>query len=195
MPGSGDSSPMRSPPRAPRTNVISTPKEPRSGHTAVGRVLRPHALAGELRVSPFSATARNLQRGRPVFVGGVRRVILRARQDRDAWILKLEGLQDRASVEALRGELLELPDSEVIRDDDESYFVHELIGLQAVTPEGVELGVIAEVLQSGAADVYVVRHPGGELLVPAIGEVVRSISPSEGRVVITPLPGMLDESK
>ncbi len=161
----------------------------------MGRVLRPHALHGELRVAPFSPTARNIQRGRPVFVGSVRRVVLRSRQDREAWILKLEGLEDRAQVEALRGELLEVPDREVLRDDDDSYFVHELVGLRAVTPQGQPLGTVADVLQSGAADVYVIRSPEGELLVPAIGDVVHSISLAEGVVVITPLPGMLDESK
>lgn len=157
--------------------------------------MRPHALRGELRVAAFSPTARNLQRGRPVHLAGIRRVILRARQDRDGWILKLEGLQDRTEIETLRGELLETPDREVIRDDDDSFFVHELIGLNVVTSAGRALGTIADVLQTGAADVYVVRGDGGELLVPAIGQVVQSISLAERSVVITPLPGMLDESK
>lgn len=146
-------------------------------------------------MAAFSPTARNLQRGRPVFVGGVRRVIMRARQDQEAWILKLEGLDDRSEVEALRGELLETPDREVIRDDDESFFVHELIGLRVLTTDGHDLGAITEVLQSGAADVYVIRGPEGEVLIPAIGEIVQSISVTDGVVRITPLPGMLDESK
>ena len=165
------------------------------GYTAVGRVLRPHALRGELRVSPFSPTARNLQRGRAVYVGGVKRVVLRARLDRDAWILELEGLKDRQQVEALRGELLEAPDGEVIRDDDESYFVHELIGLRVLSEDGQAIGVVDDVLQSGAADVYVVKTPTGELLVPAIADVISRISLRDGTILITPLPGMLDESK
>ncbi len=158
-------------------------------------MLRPHALKGELRVSPFSPTARNLQRGRTVYLGAVKRVVLRARLDREAWILELEGLKDRAQVEALRGELLETPDAEVIRDDDESYFVHELIGLRVLAQDGSEFGVVKDVLQSGAADVYVVKTPDGELLVPAIADVITSISLRDGAIIITPLSGLLDESK
>lgn len=120
---------------------------------------------------------------------------MRARQDRDAWILKLEGLEGREQIEALRGELLETPDSEVIRDDDDSYFVHELIGLRVATGSGIDVGVVQDILQSGAADVYVVKTPAGELLIPAIAEVVSSISLREGVIVITPLAGLLDESK
>ena len=130
-----------------------------------------------------------------MFIGSVRRVVLRARLDRDAWILELEGLKDRQQVEALRGELLEAPDAEVIRDDDESYFVHELVGLRVIGTDGQAIGVVDDVLQSGAADVYVVKTATGELLVPAIADVISGISLRDGTIIITPLPGMLDESK
>jgi 16S rRNA processing protein RimM len=143
----------------------------------------------------FSPTARNLQRGRPVYLQGVRRTIERARADHDQWIIKLSGIGDRNTVEGVRGELLEAPDSEVLRDDDESFFVHELIGLRVVTTAGKELGRIKEVLQTGANDVYVVAAGEGEVLIPAIGEVIERIDVSRGEVSITPLPGMLDESK
>ena len=183
-------------PRAPRpTNPLSTPKEPRPGFTAVGRVLRPHALKGEIRVLGYSPTGRNLQRGRPVYLAEVRRTVERSRPDQDQWILKLQGLNDRNSVEALRGELLEAADNDVLRDDDESFFLHELIGMTVVTTGGEELGTVSEVLQPGANDVYVVRGPRGEILVPAIGEVIERIDASVGQISITPLPGMLDESK
>lgn len=122
-------------------------------------------------------------------------MVLQARQDRDAWILKLEGLEGRQQIEALRGELVEAPDAEVVRDDNESFFVHELIGLRVVTGDGQEVGVVDDVLQSGAADVYVVKTLAGELLVPAIADVVSSISLCDGTIIITPLSGMLDESK
>jgi 16S rRNA processing protein RimM len=169
--------------------------EPREGFTAVGRVLRPHALRGELRVEAFSPTARNIQRGRALYIGGVRRVVQEARSDRGAWILKLGGLTDRNAVEGLRGKLLETPDAEVVRDDDESYFVHELLGLRVVTTGGDEVGTIAEVISTGANDVWAVRGEQGEVLVPAIGDVVVSIDLSQGEAIITPLMGMLDNSK
>jgi 16S rRNA processing protein RimM len=159
-------------------------------------VLRPHGLRGELRVSAFSPTARNLQRGRPVYLGAVRHIVKRARQDREAWIIELDGLNGRDAAEPYRGELLETPDAEVLRDDADSYFVHELIGLRVVLREGGrELGSITEVLQTGANDVYVVHGETGEVLVPAIDGVIDEIDLHAGMVSITPLAGLLDESK
>lgn len=158
--------------------------------------MRPHALKGEIRALAFSPTARNLQRGRPVYLSGVRRVIEQARPDHEHWILKLSGINSRNDVEALRGELLEAADNDVQRDDDESYFIHELIGMSVRVAKGGEtLGTIIEVIQTGANDVYVVKGERGEILVPAIGEVIDAIDVSAGVVSITPLPGMLDETK
>ena len=149
-----------------------------------------------MRVLVYSPSARNIQRGRPVYLEGVRRTVERARADQDQWIVKLHGISDRTTVEGLRGELLEAADNDVLRDDDESYFVHELVGLRVVvTATGEELGTVADVLQTGANDVYVLKGPKGEVLVPAIAEVIDSIDVSGGQISITPLPGLLDESK
>ena len=130
-----------------------------------------------------------------MYLDGARRTVERSRQDGDQWILQLAGLSHRNAVEGYRGELLEAADSEVLRDDDESFFVHELIGLKVVTVEGEELGVVTEVLQPGGNDVYVVAGPRGEVLVPAVGEVIDRIDVSAGLIAITPLPGMVDETE
>ncbi len=148
-----------------------------------------------MRALAFSPTARNLQRGRPVYLSGVRRVIEQARPDHEHWILKLSGINSRNDIEALRGELLEAADNDVQRDDDESYFIHELIGMGVRVTDGETLGAIIEVIQTGANDVYVVKGEHGEILVPAIAEVIDAIDVSAGVVSITPLPGMLDETK
>lgn len=120
----------------------------------------------------------------------------RARPDQDQWILKLQGIASRNDVEPLRGELLEAADNDVLRDDDESFFIHELIGMTVVVTEsGEDVGTVAEVLQTGANDVYVVRGQRGEILVPAIGSVIDRIDAKVRQISITPLPGMVDESK
>jgi len=161
----------------------------------VGRVLRPHGLEGELRVAPFSPTALNLAPGRFVYVDGRRRRIVEARPGKGAWLIRLSGISTREAAEAVHGMLLEAPDKSVERDDDESYFVHELVGLQVVTDRGEPVGELVEVLTTGSADVYVARGPRGEFLFPAIGDVVREIDLADGRMVITPMADTLDDSQ
>lgn len=168
--------------------------EPREGYTAVGRVTRAHGLRGEVRVAVFASGAPNLQPGRRAWLGGHAMTVKAARAAGETWILRLDRIGDRATAERFRGHLFEVPDSEVLRESPDSYFVHELIGLRVVTAEGEELGQLVEVLSPGANDVYVVRGPRGEVLVPAIGEVVASIDLPVGVMIITPLPGLLDGS-
>ncbi len=167
--------------------------EPREGFTAVGRVLRPHGIRGELRVAAFHPSGVNLQPGRRVWIGERAFRIRRARPDRDAWLLALEGLENRNDAESLRGALLEVPDEELLRDDEDSFFVFELVGLEVVTDEGERLGEVVEVLATGANDVFVVREGDRELLIPAIGDVVREVDLKARRLTITPLPGLLDD--
>ena len=170
--------------------------EPREGYTGLGRVIRAHGLKGEVRVLAFHPAAPHLQPGRTIFLNGEERAIIRARDDRGQWILELDGSSERTEAEALRGVLIEARDEDVQRDDGESFFLHELIGLRVETDTGEALGTVIEVLQPGGAnDVYVVKGSRGEVLIPAIGEVVRKIDVPGGLIVITPLPGLLDESK
>ena len=94
--------------------------------------------------------------------------------------MALTGIGSREQVEDIRGALLEVADTELERADDESYFLHELVGLRVETSDGEALGVVTEVLQPGANDVYVVATPNGELLLPAIDEVIRRIDVAAG---------------
>ncbi|MEX2080277.1 MAG: ribosome maturation factor RimM, partial [Dehalococcoidia bacterium] len=144
------------------------------------------------RAHAFAAGAPNLQAGRRVSIGDREYVVVAARPDREGWVLQLGGIGDRDAAERLRGRLIEAPDAAVLREDADSYFVHELVGLEVVTRDGESLGKITEVLQPGANDVYVVVGARGELLIPAIGQVVEAIDVGRGVMVITPLPGLLD---
>nr|HMS60330.1 ribosome maturation factor RimM [Tepidiformaceae bacterium] len=146
-PAPGASRPAPRPPRGGPRRVLPEPSE---GHTAVGLVLRPHGLKGELRVQTFSPDAPNLQRGRWVTIRGERRRIVASREDRGAWLVLLGGSAGRTEAEALRGALIEVPDKDVRRSDSDSYFVHELIGLRVETSSGEHLGQLTEVLQPGA---------------------------------------------
>ncbi len=172
---------------------VSAAREPAHGFTAVGYVTRPHGLDGELRVRPYSESALNLRSGRFVYADGLRRQISASRPDRNALLVQLAGVDSREEAEDLVGMLLEAPDGDVLRDGEDSFFVHELVGLDVVLEDGTALGKLSEVLVTGSADVYVVTtHSDGEFLFPAISDVVRQIDVSGGRIVIAPQLGTLD---
>ena len=196
VPGAAPQKRQSPPPvRAPREHAKR--EEPRPGYTAVGRVVRPHGIRGELRATSFSPAAPNLQAGARIYLGGsdTPRQVVRARAIKGGWTLEIAGIGSTEAVQSLVGTLIEAADGDVQRDDADSYFVHELIGLKAVTDDGVELGQLTEVLQMGSADVYVINGALGEILIPAIADVVRQIDIAKQFMLITLLPGILDDSK
>lgn len=70
------------------------------------------------------------------------------------------------------------------------YFHYQLIGLRVITSEGEELGEISEIIETGSNDVYVVSGEKGELLVPAIAQVVRNVDLANQVMVVSLLEGM-----
>ena len=157
-------------------------------------MLRPHGNTGELRVTPFNPDIPNLQPDGEVYLLGRRRRIERVRWDRDRILLRLEGLESRGDVDDTRGALLEVPEGDLVRDPD-AHLVYEIVGLEVVTEEGRSLGKVSEVLSTGANDVYVVKGPSGETLIPAIASVVQAIDVAGGMLHITIQPGLVDETQ
>lgn len=77
-----------------------------------------------------------------------------------------------------------------------SYYHFQLLGLKVDDLEKGYLGQISDVLETGANDVYVIKSEVyGEILVPAIKEVIREVDVAQGRMLIKLLPGLLGETK
>ncbi len=159
----------------------------------IGRVLGAHGLSGEIRVAPITDFPERFASLRTVRVGEKLRPyeVESARVVGGEVTLKLRGVDDAAAAQALRGEVLRVPVAEAVVPPEEHYYWHQIIGLEAVTPEGESLGRVTDILQTGANDVYVVEGPRGEVLVPAIEGVVKGIDLNAGRLIVQPLPGML----
>ena len=81
-----------------------------------------------------------------------------------------------------------------VKLEEGEYFISDIIGLNVVTDEGTDLGVITDVLQTGANDVYVVEMKNGrEVLLPVIDECVLDICLEEKKVLVHVMKGFLEE--
>ena len=94
----------------------------------------------------------------------------------------------RTDAERLCGKWLRVPRTEARKAARGGFLWGDLLGLRAVTPDGVELGTVREVIRAGETDVLVVRREGSpdELLLPALASVVREVDLSGGRLVVVP---------
>ncbi|HRA76029.1 MAG TPA: ribosome maturation factor RimM [Propionicimonas sp.] len=162
----------------------------------VGRVGRAHGLRGEVTVMPTTdSPEQRFAPGSLVRSGAGAELRVRScRWQSGTLVLGFEGAADRSAAEALRGtELWALADDVADVDDDE-YHDTSLIGLAVVDPEGVPLGTVTRVLHLPAQDVLAVATPVGERLVPFVADLVPEVDVVAGRVVVRPIPGLLEDA-
>lgn len=119
------------------------------------------------------------------------------RGHKDGLLLKLKDVDSIDQAEKLRGMLIKVSVDELMPLPPGRYYIFQIIGLECRTESGTPLGVVTDVLQTGANDVYVVKPYKGvtrqkEILIPVIPQVVKDIRPEEGVLVIEPMDGMLE---
>lgn len=178
---------------------MSTP-EPQ--YLAVGHIRRPHGVRGEVRAEVLTDWPERVEEHGAVYLASpdaptdVRRYeVEKVRPHKDVLLLKLAGCDDRDQAEELRGMLVQVPVEEAVPLEEGEYYHHQLLELEVETEGGERLGRVAQILQTGANDVYVVRGPQGELLLPAVDEVIRQVDLLRGRMVVRPLPGMREDDE
>ncbi|MGE5532148.1 MAG: ribosome maturation factor RimM [Bacteroidota bacterium] len=160
----------------------------------VGRILGAHALKGTVRVAPNTDVPDRHSTLKEVLIRTPRTEVLlkvekAAESSKGTWLVRFEGVKTREGAEALAGGTMYIREEDLPELPEGRYYIHQIVGLRAVTTDGRDLGQISEVLVTGANDVYVT--PGG--LIPATAEVVKEIDLEAGTMLIQPLVGMLEE--
>lgn len=159
---------------------------------AVGRIARAHGVHGEVAVQRLSEVEARFVPGSVLRLEDGRTLTVdTARAHRHRILVKFEEIPDRTAAEALRGEVLLVPAAETPPlEEEDRYWVHQVVGLEVVTESGRSLGRIREVLGNPANDVWATE---GGTLVPAVHEVVVAVDLGAGRVTIRELPGLVEE--
>lgn len=167
----------------------------------VGRIGRAHGVRGELSVEVRTDAPDER------FVPGARLttdpatagpLVLRSvRKHQDRLLVCFDGVPDRTTAERLRGVLLlaDVADAgpEGGEGDDDAWYDHDLVGLQARQLDGTDIGRVVEVLHRPAQDALVVRRADGRRIqVPFVSAIVPTVDVGAGFVVLDPPVGLLD---
>ena len=157
----------------------------------VGVVAKPLGLKGEVFVRPDPDVGHGFAAGETFVTGDRELVVAEARLHSGRQVVRFEGVESREGAEALRGTVLSVSRDAVELDDD-AFWNDDLLGREVVDQHGELVGVL-EATQDGAAhDYFVVARPdGGEVLIPAVADLV-NVQPD--RIVIQAIPGLLDDN-
>jgi len=164
---------------------------------AIGDIVGAFGLRGELKVEPFSDVPDRFSRLETIYIGEKHAPyhVLRAHTHKRQVLLQLEGVTDRTSAEGLRGRRLWIPAAELASLPADQFYLHDLLGLRVQHINGQRLGTVADVIATGANDLFVIRDTptGAEVLLPVVKAFVKAIDLAGGVVLVDPIPGLFDE--
>jgi 16S rRNA processing protein RimM len=173
---------------------------PAPRHLVVGRIGRPHGVRGELEVDVWTDFPERFRPGSRLLVGQPEEAAPRpvtvasSRAHHARLLVRLDVAADRDEAALLTGQYFLVPLDEAMPLDEDTYYHHQLVGLAVQLAEGGQpLGTVVEVIETGSADVIVVRGERGEVLLPLLGEVVQAVDLAAGRMLVVPPPGLLPD--
>jgi 16S rRNA processing protein RimM len=169
--------------------------KPWSDFVTIGRMLKPQGRKGEIAVLPLSDREDRFPTLRRAFVassdGRPREVAVEACwPHKGRFVVKLAGVESIDAAEAFRGHDLRIASDDLPVLPEGSYYHHDLVGLRAEDPQGVPLGAVKELWETGAAPVLVIGNDSGETLVPLAAPYLREVDlPGRRLVVVVPEGG------
>ncbi|MDE5738423.1 MAG: ribosome maturation factor RimM [Oscillospiraceae bacterium] len=165
----------------------------------IGKITNVHGLQGELKVYPWCDDVTFLCSFEKLYLDnqGKKEIkIIKTKIQQNLVIMRIENCNTREQAEKLKNQVLYMDRQDVALEEN-CYFIQDLIGLQVIDIDTGKLwGVIRDVMQTGANDVYAIwnAQEKKEYLAPAIPDVILETNLELGMMKIRPLRGLFDDT-
>jgi 16S rRNA processing protein RimM len=160
-------------------------------YLSIGQIINIHGFRGEVKVYPLTDDMSRFRKLKEVYIEENNQLkkyeVEGVKFLSNTVVLKLKGIDTEEAANKLRNFYMKVDRKAAVRLPKDSYFICDLIDLEVYDKDGLHLGVLKDVIQTGSNDVYVVKTAGKDILIPALKEVVKSID-LEGRRITVELP-------
>ena len=161
----------------------------------VGFLHKAHGLKGEMVMSVMTDFPERLQEGTEVFLreGEFKSYqIASLRHHSRGRLIRFEGFTEREELDLLRNNEVYVHKVDIPPLEEGEYYLHQFLGLNVTTDEGIELGAIIDIIETGANNVFVVRDEAGkEVLLPDIDDVILEVDIEGQKVIVHVLEGLI----
>ena len=153
-----------------------------------GRIVNTHGVAGEVKIEVWLDSPQFLKSFKRCFIDRREVKLLSARVHKGFLIVKLEGVEDVNAAMALKGRTVFIDRADA-RLPKGAFFLQDIIGATVVDESGREIGKLADVMETPASNVYVVKGET-EHLIPAVPEFILSTDAENGIITVHLIEGM-----
>ena len=154
----------------------------------IGQIVGTHGLKGLVKVLPMTDFLERFEKGSKLRLNDQWVVVESFSMHKERPLIKIVGINGISAAEKYQWAYLEIPEPQRPDLDEDEYLSEDLVGLKVTTTDGIELGVIDDIVAMPAHDVIKI----GELLIPAVEEFVKEIDLEAGTMIVQLIPGMLE---
>ena len=161
----------------------------------LGQIVNTFGIKGMVKVVPYTDDITRFDNLKKVYVeiknNKKNYEIEEVKYHKNMVLLKIKGINDMNQAEKCKGLYLKIHRKDAIKLPKDTYFIADLLGLEVYTDEGVLLGKVDDIYNTGSNDIYVVRNElGKQILLPAIKEVIKNISLEDNKITVHLLEGL-----
>lgn len=163
----------------------------------IGQIVNTFGIKGEVKVKPFTDDIKRFDKLKKINIEQKNNKkeyeIENIKYHKDMVILKLKGIDQIEQAELLRNSYLKINRNEEEPLEENTYYIVDLLGLSVYTEEGILLGILDDIYNTGSNDIYVVKDElGKQTLLPAIQDVIKEIDIENQKIIVHLMKGLLD---
>ena len=147
----------------------------------IGIITKPHGVRGAVKVNPITDDVARFKNLEKVFINSIEHKVILSQYAQNEAILTLDDITSRDMAELLRGKEVQVEKADAVKLEEGRYFIVDIIGCE-VFVSGTLIGKVQDVLQNGAADVYVIKGEK-ELMVPALKTLLNKVDVDNKQIV------------
>lgn len=160
----------------------------------IGKIVNTHGVRGEIKVISHTDYLERFEEIDYLYTekDDKKRKINSVRYAKGMAYLKLEGINDMTEAEKFKNTYVSIDETNVRELPEGRYYIYDLEGMDVYLMNGDKLGVLTEVIQNTANDVYEVTDKKKKYYIPALKSVIKEVNVEEKKMIIEPLKGLLD---
>lgn len=162
----------------------------------IGRITKNQGNKGEVRVSPLTDFPERFNMLDSVYLVKEDEVINKVIEDvwfhKEFVIIKFEDIDDIEGAFEIKNYFIKINEDDLLPLDEDRYYIYQILDSNVFTETGIKIGQLKEVLPTGGTDIFVVDGEEKEFMIPASREIVTEINQKKNKIIIKPIPGLLE---
>ena len=161
-----------------------------TNYLRVGFILRPHGVHGAVKIQSLTDDNSRFKKLSDALIelnGKINPIkVQKTNVQQDDIFVEIEGIDDRNAAEKLRNAYICVDREHAVKLPEGMYFVVDIIGCNVFLSDGVEVGKVQDVLETGANDVYVIKgiSSTGTIMIPALKKLLVDVDIEQKKIVL-----------